>query len=227
MLQRQGREEGLGAVSGSRLCCSTRAGRWEAFCWSTTAQLPCFPSLDHQQLCSLQGTPCTGTQGCPWCLQKAKYMLGECRVVLLLPLKKGCVRFNERNEWAPARLPACSPLLESQLDSVPLLNKYLLNLLLTMFRLIRAGIAVEILYEHSTSCWLILHFIHLGEWNTFSVYTRLFHIPWAALLFLYPMLDLVRAKAAAADCRFVLMLICLIFFFNHMKTFLSLQPARI
>lgn len=37
------------------------------------------------------------------------------RVVLLPPLKKGCARFNERNEWAPAR----SPLLESQLDSVP------------------------------------------------------------------------------------------------------------
>lgn len=97
-------------------------------------------------------TPCTGTQGCPWCLQRAKYMPGEHRVMLLPPLKKGCVRFNERNEWAPARLPARSPLLESQLDSVPLLNKYLLNLLLTMFRLIRAGIAVEILYELSTSC---------------------------------------------------------------------------
>lgn len=79
-------------------------------------------------------------------------MLGEHRVVLLPPLKKGCVGFNERNEWAPARLPARSPLLESQLDSVPLLNKYLLNLLLTMFQLIRAGIAVEILYGLSSSC---------------------------------------------------------------------------
>lgn len=110
------------------------------------------PSLAHQQLCPLQGTPCTGTRGCPWCLQRAKYMLGEHRVVLLPPLKKGCVGFNEWNEWAPARLPARSPLLESQLDSVPLLNKYLLNLLLTMFQLIRAGIAVEILYGLSSSC---------------------------------------------------------------------------
>lgn len=60
-----------------------------------------------------------------------------------------------------------------------------------------------------------------------SVYTRLFQIPWAALLFLYPMLDLVRAKAAAADCFFVLRLICRIFSFNYMETFLSLRPARV
>lgn len=137
----------LGA--GCAAACRQDAGRHSA-----EAQLHgCpVPPLAQQQLCSLQGTPSTGTQGCPCCLQRAKNMLREHRVVLLPPLKKGCVRFNERNEWAPARLPARSPLLESQLDSVPLLNKYLLNLLLIMFRLIRAGVAVEILYELSTLC---------------------------------------------------------------------------
>lgn len=163
MLQRQGEQEGLGAVSGAGCAAAhARAGRWEAFCRSTTARLPWSPPA-HQQLCSLRETPCTGTQGCPWCLQRAKYVPGEHRAALLAPLKKRCVRFNEQNEWAPARLPARSPLLESQLDSVPLLNKYLLNLLLTMFRLIRAGIAVEILYELSTSCWLIFAFHSSGR----------------------------------------------------------------
>lgn len=67
------------------------------------------------------------------------------------PSKKGCVRLKKKNELVLACLHALFPLLQSQLDSVSLLNKYLLNLLLTTFQLIRAGIALEILYELSPS----------------------------------------------------------------------------
>lgn len=88
--------------------------------WPASSSAPCkgHPVQGHKDVlvvCRRQKT-CWGAQGCA-----------------PTPLKKGCVRFNERNERAPAHLPARSALLESQLDSVPLLNKYLLNLLLIMF----------------------------------------------------------------------------------------------
>lgn len=79
------------------------------------------------------------------------------------PSKKGYIRLEKKNELVLACLYALFPLLQSQLDSVPLLNKYLLNLLLTTFQLIRAGIALEILYELSPSRWLIFVFHSSGR----------------------------------------------------------------
>lgn len=116
-----------------------------------------------------------------------------------------------------ACLHALFPLLQSQLDSVSLLNKYLLNLLLTTFQLIRAGIALEILYELSPSWWLIFVFHSSGR--VIYYFCLLLIISHTQFYFFQsPVLDL--AKAAAADCGLVLMIICMNFPFNYMKTFL-------
>lgn len=110
-------------------------------------------------------------------------------------------------------LPALSPLLQSQLDSVPLLNKYLLNLLLTTFQLIRAGITLEILYELSSSCWLIFCFSLIWESERpFLFITDYLRYPRQFYFFQSPVLDIL--KAAAADCGLLFMIIRVIFFFS-------------
>lgn len=75
-----------------------------------------------QRLGPLSGRPCTWTQICPCCLQRAKYALGEHRIVLLPPSKKGCVRFKKKNELVLPCLPALSPLPAKSIRFCPIVK---------------------------------------------------------------------------------------------------------
>lgn len=100
------REEGLGAVSGSRLCCSTRAGRWEAFCRSTTARLPC-PLPGPPAALSFAGDTLHRDTRMSLVSAEGKICAWRAQGCAPAPFEKGLCRI-QRAERVGARSPACS-----------------------------------------------------------------------------------------------------------------------